>query len=93
MTFYGFFKELLGDFLKTYFTVLKLIVPVILILKLISYTPLISWLGILLAPIMKILGLPGDAGIVVATTLSTSIYAGMISWTALPHLQVHKPLR
>jgi hypothetical protein len=35
---------------------------------------------------MNALGLPGDAGIVIATTMSTSIYAGMIAWTTIPTL-------
>lgn len=86
MSHLSHFKKFLIDFWQTYFTVLKLIVPVVLVLKLLSYTSVIGWFGVLLKPVMSFLGLPPEAGIVIATTMSTSIYSGMLTWISLPNL-------
>lgn len=73
----------LSDFLHTYTTVLKMIIPVMIVLKLITYTSIIPQIGAFFAPLMSYLGLPADASIVVTTTALTSMYAGMIAWNTL----------
>lgn len=60
-----------------YFTLLKILVPALIVVKALEMLGFTQWLGALLAPVMGLLGLPDVLSIVWAATLLTNIYTGM----------------
>ncbi len=53
-------------------------VPALLIVKGLELLGAIEWIAIILGPLMKLVGLPSNMGIVWATTILTNIYGGMV---------------
>ncbi len=58
-------------------------IPIIIIVKIIEELGGIEFIGIVLAPIMEIVGLPASMGLVWATTLISNIYGGMIIYVTM----------
>jgi hypothetical protein len=58
-------------------------IPVSIFVKILEYFDLIKFIGNALAPMMKCIGLPGEMGLVWATTMITNIYGGMITYLTL----------
>ncbi|MCJ7570604.1 MAG: hypothetical protein MUO82_01835 [Candidatus Thermoplasmatota archaeon] len=73
-------KNVFVNACKTSFTLFKIIIPVSIIVKILSELGLIEVIGNGLSPVMGLVGLPGDFGIVWATTMLTNIYGGMIAF-------------
>jgi hypothetical protein len=73
MTFVSEAKKVLLDTFKTTFTLLKIVIPVSIIVKILSELGLIELIGKGLSPVMGLAGLPGDFGIVWATTMITNM--------------------
>ena len=71
-------RLLLTESLRVYWTLLKVMVPALLIVKVLDMLGGVTLLGHLLSPLMQLLGLPDELGIVWATLMLTNIYAGMI---------------
>jgi len=71
-------KETFFDGIKTSFTLFKIMIPVSIIVKLLSELGFIEIIGEYLTPVMGVIGLPGEFGLVWATTLITNIYGGLI---------------
>ncbi|MGF1711552.1 hypothetical protein L4C37_13405 [Vibrio kagoshimensis] len=73
-----FFKELIRDIFDVTYTLFKIMIPIILVIKVVEELGgnvlLSSWLS----PIMELVGLPKELGLVWATTMLTNIYAGLI---------------
>lgn len=63
---------------STYLTLMKIMVPALILIKILEELGFITWLSKILGPVMSIIGLPGGAGLVWATTLLTGIYTGLI---------------
>ncbi|MCF7957442.1 MAG: hypothetical protein K9M57_03230 [Phycisphaerae bacterium] len=61
----------------------KLMIPVIIVVKILQETALIGHFARYLEPVMDIAGLPGEMGIVWATTLLTNLYAGILVFIPL----------
>ncbi len=80
MSFTSETKNVFVDACKTSFTLFKIIIPVSIIVKILSELGLIDVIGESLSPVMGLVGLPGDFGIVWATTMITNIYGGMIAF-------------
>jgi hypothetical protein len=75
------FKELISivhDILHVYLTLLKIMVPALLVVKGLELMGAIELISMLLSPVMTAVGLPSTMGIVWATTMLTNIYGGMI---------------
>ena len=53
-------------------------IPVIIAVKILEELGVIEYLGIILEPLMSLVGLPESMGLVWATTVMTSIYGGMV---------------
>ncbi len=70
--------ELGREIFEVTFTLFRLMIPVILIVKLLEEMGGIEILAGLLGPLMQLIGLPDSMGLVWAATLSTNIYAGML---------------
>jgi len=83
MSFKSDAKNVFVDACKTSFTLFKIIIPVSIIVKILSELGLVDIIGKSLSPVMGLVGLPGDFGIVWATTMITNIYGGMIAFFQL----------
>tara|TARA_R110002020_G_scaffold34840_5_gene105725 strand:- start:252 stop:1214 length:963 start_codon:yes stop_codon:yes gene_type:complete len=70
--------HLLQDALRVYLTLLKILIPALLIVKGLELLGVIGWLGMVLAPLMSILGLPEQLGVVWAAALFTNLYTAIV---------------
>ena len=61
----------------------KIMVPIIIAVKILQDLGLIAWLALPLAPVMQVVGLPGEMGLVWATALINNIYGSMIVFVSL----------
>ena len=77
-----FFRQVLPalarEIWSVYWTLFKLMVPVIIAVKILEELGAIPLISQVLSPVMGLVGLPESAGLVWATTLLTNIYGGMI---------------
>ncbi|MFB9218027.1 hypothetical protein [Vibrio sinaloensis] len=73
-----FFQELWREIIDVTWTLYKLMIPIILVIKVIEEMGGITLLSEFLSPLMGALGLPEEMGLVWATTLLTNIYAGLL---------------
>jgi hypothetical protein len=63
--------------LRTTWVLGKVIVPITLIVSLLKHTPVIEWIVWLFAPLMGLVGLPGEASIVLALGFLLNLYAAI----------------
>lgn len=63
--------------LRTTWVLGKVIVPITLIVSLLKHTPVIEWIVQLFAPLMGIVGLPGEASIALALGFILNLYAAI----------------
>lgn len=75
----AFFIEVLDVFWR----LVRVMVPALLIVKALEEFGAIRWLAWLLSPIMALVGLPSEMGIVWASTLLTNIYTGLAVFFSL----------
>lgn len=73
----GSFKNGVLVGLRTTWTLGKIIFPITLIVTIIGYTPLLDWIARMLAPIMSILGLSGEATIPLVLGNVLNLYAAI----------------
>ena len=73
-----FFKQLFDEVIVVSWPLFKLMVPIILIVKVLEEVGGIALLGQWLGPLMALVGLPQEMGLVWAATIATNIYGGMI---------------
>lgn len=69
----------------------RIMAPVIVVVKIMQETGIIGYIGILFAPLMRLVGLPGEMGIVWASAIVTNTYGGIAAFVALApemHLSV-----
>ncbi|MBM6551853.1 hypothetical protein [Marinomonas ostreistagni] len=76
--FYHASVALVRESVRVYWTLLKVMIPALLIVKALESFGGIDLFGQLLSPLMQLVGLPDELGIVWATLILTNIYAGMI---------------
>ncbi|WP_234283566.1 MULTISPECIES: nucleoside recognition domain-containing protein [Halomonadaceae] len=74
----GTVGSLLREAWKVYWTLLKVMVPALLIVKALEMLGMTELLGHWLAPLMAPLGLPEPLSLVWAATLLTNIYTGLV---------------
>lgn len=84
----AFCAESFKSGVSIYWTLLTLTLPLLVLVRLLDeHFNLISHLGNFFAPLMGLVGLPGDAGVVFATALLLQVYAGLLVlatlWTQL----------
>lgn len=70
--------RLVGEAWTVYLTLLKVMVPAIVVVKLLEMLGMTELLGHWLAPLMSPLGLPEPLSVVWAATLLTNIYTGLV---------------
>ncbi len=81
--FVTFFIALASDALKTSWELLKITIPVVIIVKALEELGMIVYLSKFLEPIMTLIGVPGELGLVWATAILTNLYGAMVVFAAL----------
>jgi len=76
-------KEIFVETGSTYFTLIKILIPVSIIVKILGYFGVINLIGEYLSSTMGLVGLPGEFGFVWATTMITNIYGGLLVFIQL----------
>ena len=79
-------KALLDLFQKSHHISLmlfKLMIPIIIVIKILEHFGLVMLLSEWLQPVMQLVGLPGEMGLVWATTLVTNLYGGLVVYASL----------
>lgn len=64
-------------------TLFKITIPISLLTKVLTLWGVTAWLGELLAPVMGIVGLPGEMGLVWASAMITNLYGGLVVFSSL----------
>jgi hypothetical protein len=70
--------RMLREAVQASYALFKIMIPVLILVKLLQEFDLIKYLAWPLEPVMGVLGLPAEMGLVWATTLINNIYTGMI---------------
>jgi hypothetical protein len=76
-------RELCLDTLRTCVELFRIIIPISIATRFLQQWGVVDHLGVLLGPVMKLVGLPGEIGLVWATAMVTNIYAGMVVFASL----------
>ena len=83
----GLFSTLAGIIREAtvlFLGLLKIMVPIIILVKIITELELLPYLAALLEPVMHLMGLPGSMGLVWATAILNNVYSAMIVFVSLP---------
>lgn len=72
------FKDLAKEVWSVYVTLLKVMLPAIVIVKVLDYFGGTALLAQMLAPLMGVLGLPDTMGVVWASAILTNVYTAMV---------------
>ncbi len=78
ITLFNWLKELLVEVYQLSWALFKIMIPIILVVKVLEELGAIELLTLMVAPVMALVGLPQEIGLVLATTMLTNIYGGMI---------------
>ena len=70
-------KRGITDGLKTTITLLKVALPVFTVIKVLEHTPVIVWISKIFDPLMRFVGLPGEAALAVVTGMLFNFYAAL----------------
>jgi len=76
-------KKLLFDALNTSGMLFKIIIPISIVTRLLQQWGVVDQIGLLLGPVMKLVGLPGEIGLVWATAMVTNLYGGMVVFASV----------
>ncbi|MGH1352617.1 MAG: nucleoside recognition domain-containing protein [Methyloligellaceae bacterium] len=72
----------------TYWDLIKVMVPVMVLVKIAKDLGAIDYISPILQPVMQVMGLPAEAGIVWAATMLTNIYGGFGALPVLAGLEM-----
>jgi hypothetical protein len=76
-------KSLLIDIYHIIRELFVILIPLIVVIKLLEELGAITWLSYLVSPLVGLVGLPGEMGIVWATAMLTNLYGGMVAFVSL----------
>lgn len=85
---YTSFLQLAHDAIATTMTLLKIMIPVSIIVKLLKELGFIDIIGSALSPLMNLVGLAGETGLVWATAMITNIYGGLLVFISIASEEV-----
>ena len=77
-------RSLVVESCKAWVELLKIMIPIIIGVKIISELDLLKYFAAALEPLMHLMGLPGIMGLVWATAMLNNIYSAMIVFVSLP---------
>ncbi len=83
MSFIEHCTSLFRQAVRTSIDLFKITIPIIIITRILSQLGIIEQIGHFLAPVMKLVGLPGSMGVVWATSIFTNLYGGMVVFASL----------
>ena len=83
MTLFEHSYSLFKQAIKTSTVLFKITIPIIILTRILDQLGVIEQIGHLLAPVMKVVGLPGSMGLVWATAIFTNLYGAMIVFASL----------
>jgi len=66
------------DATRVSLTLFRIMVPVILVVKVLDLLGVVGWIASAFEPLMGLVGLPGDMGLVWATAVLTNMYGGIV---------------
>ena len=75
--------ELFSAALRASAELFKIIIPISIATRFLQQWGVVDLLGVLLTPVMELVGLPGQLGLVWATGMVTSIYGGMVVFASV----------
>ncbi len=75
--------EVARDSIRTSFDLFKIMVPVIVLMRLLDQAGVVKHLGNALGPVMELIGLPGETGLIWATAMITNLYGGAAVFVSL----------
>ncbi len=79
----NFFKNISIETGKTALILFKIMIPISIIVKIIQELNLLPYIGKALAPIMNLVGLPGETGLVWASAMLVNLYGGILAYFSL----------
>ncbi|MBY4678436.1 nucleoside recognition domain-containing protein [Marinobacterium arenosum] len=82
-----FLSELGREIWQVSYTLFRLMIPALIVVKILEELGAVAYLGVVLGPLMNWVGLPESMGLVWATTMATNIYAGMLVFFQLPEAE------
>lgn len=77
-------RSLAAESFRAWAELLKIMIPIIIGVKIISELDLLKYFAVALEPLMHLMGLPGIMGLVWATAMLNNIYSAMIVFVSLP---------
>ncbi len=81
--------DLFRNALRTSLILFRIIIPISIVTRFLQQWGVVDQFGILLGPVMELVGLPGQMGLVWATAMVTNIYGGMVVFaTVAPGLDL-----
>jgi len=83
MKFPNYLTSIVKNSITISFTLFKLMIPIIILIKILEEFGLVILLSDWLTPVMELVGLPGAMGLVWATTLVTNLYGGLVVYASL----------
>ncbi|MFO7813282.1 MAG: hypothetical protein R6V21_09960 [Pelovirga sp.] len=82
-SFFGAVNDLFRSALRTSLMLFKIIIPISIATRFLQQWGVVDQFGILLGPVMELVGLPGQMGLVWATAMVTNIYGGMVVFATI----------
>jgi len=76
--FYAITSLLFKDTASIILPLFRIMIPITIGLKALSYTPALQWVSLLFEPVMAIIGLPPQTAFAWVTAIFTNIYGGLI---------------
>ncbi len=76
----AFLLEWWKDTYSTVFLMFKIMIPVSIVVKILQEIGAISIIGKVLSPLMQMVGLPGEMGLVWATGMITNLFGGILAF-------------
>lgn len=78
-----FIRALIKDSVSSALTLFKVMIPIVILVKILQELNLIQYLAMPLKPIMVLMGLPAETGLIWAAALLNNIYTGLIVFMSL----------
>lgn len=75
-----FAKEILKDSYATVLLLFKIMIPVSIVVKILKEVGAVELIGQALSPLMNLVGLPGEMGLVWATGMITNLFGGILAF-------------
>ncbi|MBN1361954.1 MAG: hypothetical protein JW993_15265 [Sedimentisphaerales bacterium] len=76
-------RDILHETVRVSGILFRIMIPVVIVVKIMAELGVVRYIAAALRPVMGLVGLPGDMGIVWAAALLTTVYGGIIAFVAL----------